>query len=218
MFHSLTQIEAKKRTSGCKHSVDFTMNGVVEKDTALYIIPIEAKKELGTQNVAQLAQYMTTMVKGQYVHANTTTEMLIDATCVRLAFSTLCDDTNDVTPLPIAFVSPPVKWWDGVVPPRPLCICMFLLQSLRQHGVLVSSWCCSSSHVDVLSSTLFLFVISCQASSSNSQLFIAHSVITRSVTISTSTLPWCILFLYFGVTQSPCFNMDFSSIYATYTR
>ena len=105
------------------------MSGIVDNGV-VYVIPIEAKK-LCRADMAQLAQYMITLVNGQYIRGNATMGMLVDYTAVRFAFSVLCTDDDSTTPLPVIFVSPPVKWRNGVLISRAVCVGMCLLQNLK---------------------------------------------------------------------------------------
>ena len=129
-FQSQTKTESRKNTRGRKPCVDFTMSGIVDQDV-VYVIPVEAKKKLCKANMAQLAQYMTTLVNGQYIRGYATLGMLVDDTSVRFAFSVLCAEDDSSTPLPVIFVSPPVKWRNGVLLSRAVCVGMCLLQNLK---------------------------------------------------------------------------------------
>ena len=77
------------------------------EDSTIYIIPVEAKKEIATKDVAQISQYMTTLEHGTNIRDNATVGMLLDDAHVHFAFSVMCDAER---PLPIVFISPPMLW------------------------------------------------------------------------------------------------------------
>ena len=136
VYHSFLEVEVpteeRKHVRGKKPTVDFLMYGTIEgmegEDSAIYVIPVEAKRVIDTKDVAQICQYMSTLVHGAQFRNNTTVGMLLDDMRVRFAFSVMCDSER---PLPIVFVSPPMLWRNGVFPLSQTCICMCLLQNLR---------------------------------------------------------------------------------------
>ena len=125
--------ETKKHRRGRKPSVDFLMYGAVERmegeDSAIYIIPVEAKKELSTKHVAQIS---TTLVLGKYIQDNATVGTLIDDTLHTVCVLVLRDDDR---PLPIVLISPPMLWRDSVFLLSQTCVC---LQNLKVPRMVVN--------------------------------------------------------------------------------
>ena len=102
-----------------------------DKDDAVYIIPVEAKKKITEGDAAQLAQYMTTLENGPYIQGNVTLGLLINETLVQFGFLILHADNASATPLSLIFISPPVPWRKGVLLSREICIGMCLIHNLQ---------------------------------------------------------------------------------------
>ena len=101
----------KSKQKGRKSEVDYTLSGYGERESEeqeedpLYVVPVEAKRELKLKDAAQLTQCMSTVCNGRYIQG--TVGMLLDQEYVRFAFSTLSFDS---VPLPIVFISPALAW------------------------------------------------------------------------------------------------------------
>ena len=93
--------------------------------------------KLSAADIAQLGQYMSTLVNQQHVKSHSTVGMLLDRDSVRFAFSALCLPDHGKTPLSIVVVTPSLKWRTGTAVQRGVCIAMCLLQKLSMNRMVV---------------------------------------------------------------------------------
>ena len=107
MFEPATEKRADRR--GRKPQVDYALCGYIG-DGAIYQIAAEAKAKLVQSYIAQLAQYMSTLVNGTHLKGRATAGVLLDKDSVQFAFSILCLADEQKTALPIIIISPTINW------------------------------------------------------------------------------------------------------------
>ena len=106
--------------------MDFMLSAEVLDET-VYRISVEAKPVLQPRNIAQLAQYQSSICNGKLMESNVSVGLLLDQDTVRFSFCPwVCDDV----PLPVALVSPPARWRNGPLLERGTCINMCMVQKL----------------------------------------------------------------------------------------
>ena len=128
--------ENRPGRKGRKPQVDYAISGHIG-DHPLYQMAAEAKVKLVPSDIAQLAQYMSTLVNGEHLRERSTVGILLDKDALHFAFSALCLPDEGKTPLPIVVISPSLKWRVGTAVQRGACISLCVLQNFTINRVVV---------------------------------------------------------------------------------
>ena len=111
-----------------------TMSGYNNKDE-ICCIPVEARKCLTTEDIAGVAEYMSTKIQnGRYIHALSNLGILLEESHVRFAFSVIGAagmEEDSITQLPVVLVSPPLAWRMGTSLNHLLIMALSTLKNLR---------------------------------------------------------------------------------------